>query len=173
MLVVVLAGVARPIDAQLPEPPTPNNNGGVGHAILGGLVDGYGGLVLGTLATRFTCERGAPCSPVPATVSAVMGTAVGAYAGATDRHRAYGALIGVGVGVLGGALAYGIWSGVERLSDGREPDPFIGFGLAIAGGALGALVGTAVGGSVDGGGTLGAPAGHTVVPAPIVIPIPF
>jgi hypothetical protein len=50
--------------------------------------------------------------------------------------------LGVGVGVLGGALAYAAWSGVAGASNVEKPDPFTGFGMAIVGGAFGAIVGT-------------------------------
>jgi hypothetical protein len=60
-------------------------------------------------------------------------------------------MIGVGVGVLGGALVYAAWSGVAGASNVEKPDPFTGFGMAIVGGAFGAIVGTVVAGSGAGG----------------------
>lgn len=119
-----------------------SNNGTFGHAVLGGVVGGYGGLVLGTMASRVGCPHRVGCSIVPPILASAAGMTLGSYAGVTDRNRAYGGVIGAGVGVLGGALAYVVWSGISR----AESDQFTGFGMAILGGAVGAIVGTVVSG---------------------------
>lgn len=131
--------------AQATSPIEPND-GTVGHAVLGGLAGGYGGLILGTVASRVTCRPREDCSPIPSALLAAAGITVGSYAGMTDRNRAYGGMIGTGVGVLSGALIYGIWASVR--SD--HPDPFTALGAAIVAGGVGAIVGTAVSGSGEG-----------------------
>lgn len=122
---------------------TDANAGSVGHAVLGGLAGGYGGLVLGSVTARLVCARPRRC-PLVLLVLGLAGVTAGSVAGVVDRERAYGGFIGAGVGVLGGALAWTVWSGVAHLTHGREPDPFTGLGMALVGGAVGAVLGTVV-----------------------------
>jgi hypothetical protein len=82
-------------------------------------------------------------------------------------------MIGAGIGVLGGALGFAVWSGVARISDASEPDPFTGFGMAILGGALGAIVGTAVSGSDSGAEITDPVLGRAARGAIVAIPAPM
>ncbi len=148
LLILFLAtwvAASTSLAAQASNPSEPND-GTVGHAVLGGLAGGYGGLILGTVASRVTCRPREDCSPIPSALLSAAGITVGSYAGMTDRNRAYGGMIGTGVGVLSGALIYGIWASVR--SD--HADPFTALGAAIVAGGLGAIVGTAVSGSREG-----------------------
>lgn len=140
---------AVPLIAQETALAPESNNGTVGHAALGGVVGGYSGLVVGTIASRLGCPRRTDCSAIPPVLATAVGMTLGSYAGVTDRNRAYGGVIGAGVGVLGGALAYVVWSGVAR----AEADQFTGFGMAILGGAVGVIVGTLVSGGEQGAGS--------------------
>lgn len=143
LLVSLSVAVAGTSHAQV----ATSRHGTITAAIGGGALGAFSGAVIGGGLLRRLCPtRDRVCWP-PLIAGLMVGTTAGVYAGATDTRRIRGATIGFGAGLLGGVVITSLLISSDAMKPQGEWQPLADI---IAGGMLGAAVGSIVGGILSG-----------------------
>ena len=142
IILVALSATAVGVQAGQAQVAT-TRHGTATAAIAGGALGAFSGTVIGGGLLRRLCQdRGQVCWP-PLMADLLAGTTAGAYAGATDTRRVRGATIGLGAGFLGGLVITSLLISSDAIKPDGEWQPLAD---VIAGGLIGAALGSVVGG---------------------------